>query len=361
MSDSHSSQEDDISIRTEGRFSNSESESDPVSDNENCDTSKLSSATQKCLFDIFGEDVVLKKQDEKSGISIDTSQKEVLNSNYRTESSNSLTAFNEDNFEQFPVDSDTDKYLEVPSLDSLVDSCLVKRHGSKASFSKNKQKALFSQPCKMIEKIAYKGQQASRLGIVMQLYIQQSLGSLVENISKDKCGKEQTIEHVQNIFAMTTKCLDQIGRSGAFHHVVRRTTAMCDTALYELEDASQFSNLPLSGEGVFGKGLEELLKSRKEKKKQLEDLVPEVKKRKLPDNSQPQAHKHARYDSTRPTRSSGGGFSTNFRSYNRDRWNNFRIPKLPNREGDSKKGYGQRRSSQTYKGSSTKAEKPTRQ
>ena len=37
--------------------------------------------------------------------------------------------------------------------------------------------------------------------------------------------------------------------------------------------------LPLSGEGFFGLGLEKLLQSRKEKKKQLENLVPELKRK----------------------------------------------------------------------------------
>ena len=36
---------------------------------------------------------------------------------------------------------------------------------------------------------------------------------------------------------MTTKCLDQIGRACAFHHINRRTVTMIDTSLYELDDA----------------------------------------------------------------------------------------------------------------------------
>ena len=87
------------------------------------------------------------------------------------------------------------------------------------------------------------------------------------------------VELVKNVFAMTTKCLDEIGRAGAFYHIIRRMVTMSDTALYELDDTSEFNYLPLSGEGVFGKGLEDLLKSRKEKKQQhLVDLVPDVHK-----------------------------------------------------------------------------------
>lgn len=75
--------------------------------------------------------------------------------------------------------------MEIPSLDSLVDSCLVKRRDPKASFAKSKHKTLYTQPSKMIEKIAYKGQQAARFVIVMQSYIQQSLGNLVEHLQSD--------------------------------------------------------------------------------------------------------------------------------------------------------------------------------
>lgn len=66
---------------------------------------------------------------------------------------------------------------------------------------------------------------------------------------------------------MTTKDLDQMGMAGAFHHITRKTTSISDTAIYEQDDHLEFSNLPLSGEGVFGSGLENLLKTRKEKKK----------------------------------------------------------------------------------------------
>ncbi|KAH3729324.1 hypothetical protein DPMN_055292 [Dreissena polymorpha] len=59
---------------------------------------------------------------------------------------------------------------------------------------------------------------------------------------------------------------------------------MTDTGLYEQYKKLEFSNLPLSSEGVFGPGLEPLLKARKDKKKQVDDLIPDVRrpKRKFP-------------------------------------------------------------------------------
>ena len=41
--------------------------------------------------------------------------------------------------------TETEKYLEVPSFDTLVDICLVKRHGPKASFAKSKHKSFATQ------------------------------------------------------------------------------------------------------------------------------------------------------------------------------------------------------------------------
>ena len=327
--DDASKQDDVLSLSASGRFSDSDNDSVQIDENNKETNKNLSASTRKCLYDIFGEDAGVKKTVKKVGIVIDQSQKDVLETSYRTSEPNFLTAFSEDNFDLFPINEDTEKYLEVPSLDSLVDSCLVKRLGPKASFSKSKNKTLFTQPSKMIEKIAYKGQQAARFGIVMQLYIQQSLGNLVEHFQPDNFDKEEGLEQVKNVFSMTTKCLDQIGCAGAFHHIIRRTAAMSDTALYELDDRLEFSNLPLTGEGFFGSGLENLLKSRKEKKKQIEDLVPEVKKkvfkRKSESPSRTDDNKRPHYDK-RPVQGSS------FLNSKPKDWDSFHIPKTPHEQ-----------------------------
>ncbi|KAL4223434.1 hypothetical protein ACF0H5_016905 [Mactra antiquata] len=116
---------------------------------------------------------------------------------------------------------------------------------------------------------------------------------------------------------MATKGLDQIGRAGAFVHIIRRTSAMTDTALYELSDSSKFQNLPLTGDGLFGAELESLLKSRKEKMKQLDELVPEIAKK------GPLKRKYL----------SAAGHETQSKRPYHDKpsssYNNFRIPKIP--------------------------------
>lgn len=272
------------------------------------------------LFDMFGEDAMVKKEQKKEGIVLDAAQIEAINHSYRCSQPNFLTAFSEDNYDIFSVDADSEKYLQVPSLDNIIDSCLTKRYGGKASFVKGKGKSLHSQPCKMVEKIGFKGQQAARLALVMQLYIQQSLGNHLQTLQSEDFDKEKAVQQIRDIFAMSTKCVDQIGRAGAFHHIIRRTVALTDTGLYEQPDNLAFSNLPLTGDGVFGAELEPLLKSLKEKRKQVDELIPDVKKgikRKMGTYSE--TNKRTAYDK----------FSDKTPAASGTNWNNFRIPRLP--------------------------------
>ncbi|XP_053393491.1 uncharacterized protein LOC128555339 [Mercenaria mercenaria] len=274
----------------EPRLSDAESDSDSHfsrhkddSSNVNCSAAlgeNLTEAQKKDLYEMFGDDGLVKKSDKKEGLVLDSSQIDVLNSSYRCKEPNFLTSFSEENFDLFPVDSESEKLLQVPSLDSLIECCLTKKYGNKASFTKGtKGKTLFTQPAKMVEKIGYRGQQAARLGLVIQMYIQQSLGNLLQFLQSDKFSKDQATQQVKDIFAMSTKCLDQIGRAGAFHHIIRRSVAISDTSLYEQPNNLEFSNLPLTGDGVFGAELESLLKSRKDNKKQVEELIPDIKKK----------------------------------------------------------------------------------
>ncbi|VDI20607.1 Hypothetical predicted protein [Mytilus galloprovincialis] len=104
------------------------------SDNAGSNDEHLSSKAKKCLFDIFGEDAIAKKTEKKIGITMDDSQKEVLMGHWRALKPNLVSAFAEETKELFPVDEETEKFLQVPTLDDFIGNCLVKRHGSKASF-----------------------------------------------------------------------------------------------------------------------------------------------------------------------------------------------------------------------------------
>ena len=172
--------------------------------------SALSAEQRKCLYDMFQEDAVVKKVDKKEGLVLDKSKVEVLNNSYRCKEPNFLTAFSEENLNLFPVDLESELLLQVPSIDTIVESCLTKRYGNRASFVKNKGKHLLGQPAKMVEKIAYKGQQSARCGLVIQMYVQQSLGNLLQFIESDDFDKDKATQQVRDIFAMSTKCLDQI-------------------------------------------------------------------------------------------------------------------------------------------------------
>ena len=68
----------------------------------------------------FLEKIKVSKNCKKVGIAINQSQKDMLKTSYRTSEPNYLTSFSEDNFDfdLFPISEDTEKYLEVPSLDS---------------------------------------------------------------------------------------------------------------------------------------------------------------------------------------------------------------------------------------------------
>jgi hypothetical protein len=55
---------------------------------------------------------------------------------------------------------------------------------------------------------------------------------------------------------------------------------MTDTTLYQLEDSRDISDLPLTGDEVFGEKLESSLKSRKETNKTLDVILPDLNKTK---------------------------------------------------------------------------------
>ena len=125
--------------------------------------------------------LVNQKPTQKARIAIDQSQKEVLQNSYRTKESNFLTAFSEDNYELFPVNEETEKYIQVTSLDTLVNSCLVKRDGPKASFTKSKHNMFSTQPYQMVENSFQKATISSFGYCHAKLYIQQALGNLAEH------------------------------------------------------------------------------------------------------------------------------------------------------------------------------------
>lgn len=163
-------------------------------------------------------------------------------------------------------------------MDDLSERLLIKKHGRRAAFGNSQ--ALFNQPFKSIEKIAYQGQIASRMGIISVCYAQQALSLLLNNLKGSAPNLDEAVQNVRDIFAISTKSLDQFARAGAFHHLVRRKATVADTGLHEFKDLQKAAlTSPLSGDGIFGEEFEKKLKDRQEKDKQLKELMPEMNKK----------------------------------------------------------------------------------
>ncbi|CAC5379703.1 unnamed protein product [Mytilus coruscus] len=115
------------------------------------------------------------------------------------------------------------------------------------------------------------------MGIISVLYMQQTLGTLLERVENENVCDE-TCQMVKDLYAISTKSLDQVGRTGAFNHIIHRKAVATESGLNNLKDIqAKVLYLPLSNEGVFGKGLEDKLEKRKEQREQLDDLLPEYK------------------------------------------------------------------------------------
>lgn len=303
------------------------------------------------LKSLFGDDVT-SNASKQMGICLDQAQEDILAKSWRCKDPEKLSAYKEDSKTCFPVHEKSESLLQVPSLDDLLEPMLLKKHGSKSLKAWGKSKQLASQPLKAIESVAFQGQMATRLGIISVCYIQQALGSLLNKLQSKDVNIDSTVQSVRDIFAMSTKALDQVGRSGAFHHIIRRKAAVSDSGLNNLKDVqAKVLYLPLTGDGVFGKGLEENLKKRKEQKEQLVDLIPEYdsskgdnsQKRKFSSNQRNSwSYKKPRYDysgnSSTRNRTRGSSYSSykssDYKSKSSDykgkadkEWSGFRIPK----------------------------------
>ncbi|XP_060569321.1 uncharacterized protein LOC132727761 [Ruditapes philippinarum] len=274
--------DDELSIcprEEEQQFSDVENSENEFDNSVSYKRTNLSEKTRHCLHEIFQDDALLKKPEEKLGIEIEDSQKEILSQSYRAKKPNDVTAYSEEYKGMFPSLPETEDFLKVPPLDDIVDECLKRQHGSRCGSFAKRGRALFSQPDKMVEKTAFRGHHAANMGIMMNLYMQQALGMLLNMLETEDIS--QIEKKVRDIFSLCTKSLDQLGRVGAFFHIIRRQVTMHDTGLFKLDSSTDISSMPLTGEGVLGHGLDDILKERKEVKKTLDELLPESKSRKF--------------------------------------------------------------------------------
>ena len=158
--------EDELSLFGGSRI-DSDSEVEQTAPDERQESSE---GPVKSLDDIFGKAC----ESQRPGLKIDNSQRQLLDLFLRCKTPGYMSAFSEELVDCFPLSTEAEEFLKVPPLDDIVESCLIKRHGAKASFMSGKTgkgAQLFSQPCKMVEKIAYKGSHASRMAIVALLVV----------------------------------------------------------------------------------------------------------------------------------------------------------------------------------------------
>lgn len=270
-------------IGVESHFSDTQSDSD----SEERFSRSVKKGDKTLLKDLFGSDAEVNSSTKAEGIILDESQVSVLSNSWRCNRPDHLTAYKEEYRSCFPVQEESKELLQVPTMDSIIESLLINKYGTKASSTgRSKDRVtLYSSSYKAIEKLAFQGQTAARYGMVACVYQQQILGRLLPILSAENPNIDSAIQLVRDSFAISTKTLDQIGRSGAFHHLVRRKCAELDSGLSDLKAfTGQLNSLPLTSDGVFGKELENKLKDRADQTKRLKDLIPDFERPKSTGN-----------------------------------------------------------------------------
>ena len=229
------------------------------------------------LYIMFGNDALPSTVSEsKTGLVPDKTQEQIIQQSWRSEEPSKLSAYKADTYNSFKLDKGFENLLAVPSLDSIVDPLLKHRYGKKASFKNGH--SLYGTTYKSIEKEAYKGQCASRMAMIITMYIQQGLGKLLKVLQEKDVNIDMAVQSTKDIFAMASQNLDQCSRAGAYHHLVRRKATIADTGLDRRISDFERWELPLTHEGIFGKELENKMKLRKEENKSVQDLFSDDEK-----------------------------------------------------------------------------------
>ncbi|XP_071137910.1 uncharacterized protein [Mytilus edulis] len=295
-----------------------------VVDKDSLDTENVS---RDILGDIFGEDAKTKPDKSEAGIVLDQSQINILNQSWHCDNPLLLSTYKEEYRASFPVSDKSADILNLPKLDDITQTLLCKRHGPNAGKAHNK---LFSKPEKFFENMAFKGQSAARMGLIITAYMQQALGSLMEKLNDSEPNIDLLVQMVKDMFAMSVKSMDQTARTGAFHHLIRRKATLLDTGLEDITELNdKFLSLKLSSDGVLGKDFEEKLKNRSETNKQIKDLLPELTRKSATSTSsfkRKSAIIHTSQDTNGP-------------KVAKNDFSNFRIPKVAAKPSENKGGF----------------------
>ena len=189
------------------------------------------------MKDIFGEDTYTGKDKSSNGIVLDKIQIEILSESWRFCQPDKLTAYKENYKSFFPVHENSEDLLKAPSLDDIVGTFFIKKFSTKACFKR--ARSLHTQHLKEIERLAYQGQLAAKTGISISVYMQQALRALSQELKTGKPNLDLAVQTVRDVFAMSIKTLDQIGRSGAYNHIIRRKATIVDMGLENVKDVTK--------------------------------------------------------------------------------------------------------------------------
>ncbi|CAC5397866.1 unnamed protein product [Mytilus coruscus] len=152
-----------------------------VSNEVNKDSELSSDTRHNVLSELFSEDIVSNNDKGSVGLIMDQAQVTILENFRRCQHPEKLSAYREEYMSCFPVHDSAIEFLQVPSLDDLLEPMMRKNHGPKAvkSWDYTGHRQLHTQPLKQIEKLSFQGQMASRMNVISGMYMQQTMGTLL--------------------------------------------------------------------------------------------------------------------------------------------------------------------------------------
>ena len=103
--------------------------------------------------------------------------------------------------------------------------------------------------------------------------MQQALATLLTELDIENTNLDKATQTVHDLFAMSTKVLDQFGRSEAYGHLICRKATMIDIGLDPAKAYLGMKVFASEGDGVLGREFQTKPKKSKEKNK---DFVPEI-------------------------------------------------------------------------------------
>ena len=165
-------------LNVQSTASATQSDMGQCSSSKSPDNSIKSTCTKlNVLSTTFTEDIPI-DSDQSGGLPLDESQTQLLENSWRSKTPERFTSFREDYRNCFPIHNNAVYSLQDPSLEEILEPMIRTLHGPTAVKNWDKHKQLFTQPFKQIEKLAFQGQVAARMGIFSVLYLQNALASL---------------------------------------------------------------------------------------------------------------------------------------------------------------------------------------